>query len=71
MNRTTLFGLAVIAGIVFIVLVVLAWTGAAPFGHHKDGPMGIQNFKHGILFVVLAIVCFVFAAATRPTSRAS
>ncbi len=68
MNRTTLFGLAIIAGIIFVVLVVLAWAGAPGFGHHKDGPFGLENFKHGVLFVVLAILCFVFAAATRPST---
>lgn len=64
MNRSLLFGAAIFCGMVGLVLVVLYWGGA--LGHHGDGPLGLKNFKHGILFLALTVVAFVFAAATRP-----
>lgn len=60
MNRLIMFALGVIAGIVFLVLAILYWAGGTGLGHH---------IKHGILFFALAVVAFVFAAATRPTTR--
>lgn len=63
----TLFGLAIAAGIILIVLAILAWSGAI-IGHHGDGPLGLENFKHGLLLIVLGIIALVFAAATRPTT---
>jgi len=49
---------------------VLTWTGAI-IGHHHDGPGGLNNFKHGVLFIGLAVVAFLAAAVTRPTGRAA
>ena len=71
MNRSALFGLAIAAGVILIALTILAWSGSSLIGHHGDGPFGLKNFKHGVLFVALAVVALVFAAATRPTARAS
>ena len=67
MSRVMIFTLAVVAGIVFAVLTALVWTGTI-IGHHHDGPAGLQNFKHGILFIALAVLSFVLAAASRPTA---
>lgn len=68
MTRSLLFALALLAGVTLIVLTVLTWSGAI-IGHHADGPGGLENFKHGALFMGLAIVTFVFAAASRPSTR--
>jgi len=64
MNRTALFVLAIVAGIVFAIVAVLFWAGA--FGHTHGEPGGLNHFKHGLLFIGLAVLAFVFAAATRP-----
>jgi hypothetical protein len=72
MNRTGIFGLAVAAGIILAILTILTWTGAI-IGHHADGPFGLplENFKHGAVFAVLAVVAFLFAAVMRPKVRAA
>ncbi len=51
--------LALVLGIVFLVLAVLTATGMAAFlpalgvdGHH--------HVKHTVLFVVIAVLCFVW-----------
>lgn len=70
-NRAVIFGLAIAAGIVLVVLTVLAWSGSSLIGHHADGPFGLRNFKHGLLFLVLAVLAFLFAAVSRPGARAA
>lgn len=67
MSRSTVFGLAVAAAIILIILTVLTWSGAI-IGHKADGPAGLENFKHGVLFLILAIVAILVAAVSRPTS---
>ncbi len=57
MNRTTVFAAAVIAGVILLIIAILYWTGATGLGQH---------LKHGILFFALAVVAFLFAAASRP-----
>ncbi|GEM_PF-4540519 len=69
MSRGVIFALAILAGAICVILVVLYWTGSAGFGHHADGPAGLKNFKHGVLFLVLAVLAFLFAAVMRPTAR--
>lgn len=51
--------LALVLGIIFLVLAVLTATGMAAFlpalgvdGHH--------HVKHAVLFVVIAVLCFVW-----------
>lgn len=68
MNRGALFTLALLVGIILVVITILTWSGVL-LGHKPDGPGGLNYFKHGLLFILLAIVAFVFAAATRPTAR--
>ncbi|MGZ3497152.1 MAG: hypothetical protein ACXWNK_13520 [Vulcanimicrobiaceae bacterium] len=60
--------LALILGVIFIILAILTATGAASFlpilgldGHHHN--------KHTILYVVLAVLCFIwmrFASSAAP-----
>lgn len=68
MNRSAVFGIAIAAGIILIILTILTWSGAI-IGHKADGPVGLENFKHGALFIVLAIVAFLLAAVSRPNAR--
>jgi hypothetical protein len=67
-NRLGIFGLAILAGIVFIILTILYWTGA--FGTTHGEPLGLNHFKHGALFIVLAVLAFLFAAVMRPRATA-
>jgi ABC-type transport system involved in cytochrome bd biosynthesis fused ATPase/permease subunit len=43
--------LALILAVVFAVIAVLYWVGHTPLGQHA---------KHGILFIVLALLCLVW-----------
>jgi len=52
--------LAVVLGIIFIVLAVLTWTGAARF-LPAIGLDGVHHVKHTILYAVIAVLCFVWA----------
>lgn len=61
-TRLGLFALAILVGLACLVLTGLYWAGGTGLGHH---------IKHGILFLALAIVVFVFAAVMRPMSRAT
>ena len=57
MNRSTLFALGVAAGAICLIIAIVYWVGGSPLGHH---------IKHGLLFLGLAVVAFVFAAVNRP-----
>ena len=59
-GRLQLFAVGILAGIICLILTVLYWVGGTGLGHHV---------KHGILFLALAIVAFVFAAVMRPFGR--
>jgi hypothetical protein len=52
--------LAVVLGIIFIILAVLTWTGAARF-LPAIGLDGTHHVKHTILYAVIAVLCFVWA----------
>ena len=52
--------LAVVLGIIFIILAILTWTGAAHF-LPAIGLDGKHHTKHTILYAVIAILCFVWA----------
>jgi hypothetical protein len=63
--------IAVVLGIIFIILAVLTWTGAAHF-LPAIGLDGKHHTKHTILYAVIALLCFVWArmsAATETPTR--
>jgi hypothetical protein len=62
--------LAIVLAIVFVVLAVLAATGIASFSHAL-GLDGTHHVKHAIVYVVLAILCVIWArfASTAPSAR--
>lgn len=51
--------LALVLGIIFIVLAVLVFTGVANF-LPALGIDGTHHIKHGIAYLVLAVLCFVW-----------
>jgi hypothetical protein len=63
--------LAVVLGIIFIILAVLTWTGAA----HVLPAIGLDgkhHTKHTVLYAVIAVLCFIWArmsAEPTPASR--
>jgi hypothetical protein len=59
MNRSSLFMLAAAAAVVFVIVAIVYFVGGSPLGHH---------IKHGILFLGLALISGLFAAANRPTA---
>jgi uncharacterized membrane protein YccC len=58
MNRNALFALGIVAGVVCLIVAVLYWTG-------HSWPSGV-HIKHGLLFLALAVIAFIFAAVNRP-----
>lgn len=64
---------AIILGIIFAVLAVLAATGAIHFaGGRAVGLDGARHLKHTILYAVIAVLCFLWArmsAAAPSTTR--
>jgi len=70
MTKTQLFTAAMAAGIILVALGILTAVGVL-LGHKVDGPLGINHMTHTVLFVVLGLIAFVFAAATRPTGAGS
>lgn len=57
MNRSTLFALGILVGIVCLIIAIVYWVGGSPLGHH---------IKHGLAFFAVAVVAFAFAAVNRP-----
>ena len=51
--------LALVLAIIFLILGVLAFTGAASF-LPALGIDGTHHVKHGIGYIVLALVCFAW-----------
>ena len=51
--------LALVLAIIFIILALLAWTGIASF-LPALGIDGTHHVKHGILYAILAVLCFVW-----------
>ncbi|MFN2448891.1 MAG: hypothetical protein ABR508_03730 [Candidatus Baltobacteraceae bacterium] len=62
--------LAAVLGIVFIVLAILAWSGIAHF-LPALGLDGRHHTKHGIVYLVLAVLCFVWARMSSDTAVTS
>lgn len=62
--------LAVVIGIIFIILAILTWTGAASF-LPAIGLDGKHHLKHTILYFVIAVLAFVWArmSTTEPAAR--
>jgi len=62
--------LAVVLGVIFILLAILTWTGAAHF-LPAIGLDGKHHTKHTILYAVIAVLCFVWArmSASEPVTR--
>jgi hypothetical protein len=61
--------LAVILGIIFLIAAILAWTGIAHFSHAL-GFDGTRHVKHGVLYIVIALVCFAWARMSSDTAPA-
>jgi hypothetical protein len=59
--------LAVVLGIIFIILAILTWTGAARF-LPAIGLDGTHHVKHTILYAVVAVLCFVWARMSTATA---
>ena len=60
--------LAVVLGIIFVILAVLAWTGATHF-LPAIGLDGKHHVKHTVLYAVIAVLCFVWARmSAEPTA---
>jgi hypothetical protein len=57
MNRSTLFALGMVVAVVCVIIAIVYFIGGTPLGHH---------IKHGILFLVIAAVAFLFAIVNRP-----
>ena len=62
MNRSTLFAVGAVAAVVFLIIAILYWAGGV-----MPWPDTKVHVKHGILFLVLAIIAGLFAAVNRPT----
>jgi hypothetical protein len=62
MSRTVIFWAAILAGAACLVMTLLYWTGSAGLGLHV---------KHGILFLGLAMVAFLFGVVNRPGVRSA
>jgi hypothetical protein len=60
-NRTTLFALGIIVGIICLIIAIVYFVGGSPLGHH---------IKHGLLFLGIAIIAGLFAAVNRPLAQA-
>ena len=63
--------LAIVLTLVFVVLAVLAATGAASFSHAL-GLDGTHHVKHAIVYIILAILCVIwarFAGSTAASAR--
>jgi hypothetical protein len=71
MNRFVIFGTMLVAGLGCLMLVAMYWSGTGGFAHtaHLAGPLGIRNFKHGLVFLGGAVIAFVIAAIKRPSRR--
>jgi hypothetical protein len=61
MNRSTLFGLGIAVAVICALIAIVYLVGGSPLGHH---------IKHGILFIAIAVVAALFAAANRPMRAA-
>jgi len=60
--------LAVVLGIIFVILAILAITGTAHFSRAL-GFDGHRHVKHAILYAVIAILCFIWSRmSTEPAS---
>lgn len=59
MNRSTLFTIGLIVAVICVIIAIVYFVGGSPLGHH---------IKHGILFIGLAVIAFLFAAVNRPQS---
>ena len=62
--------IAAVLGIIFIVLAILAWTGAVRFAPVL-GLDGHHHTKHGIVYIILAVLCFVWARMSTDTVTSS
>jgi hypothetical protein len=63
--------LAVVLGIIFVILAILAATGIAHFAPAL-GLDGRHHTKHTVLYAVIAILCFIWARMSTeaaPSSR--
>jgi hypothetical protein len=62
--------LAVVLGVIFVLLAILTWTGAAHF-LPAIGLDGKHHTKHTVLYAVIAVLCFVWArmSASEPATR--
>lgn len=56
MDRSALFAIGAAVAAVCLIVAILYFVGGTPLGHH---------IKHGIVFLGLAIVAGLFAAANR------
>lgn len=62
--------LAAVLGLIFVVLAILTWTGAAHF-LPAIGLNGRHHTKHTILFAVIALLCFVWARMSQDSPSTS
>lgn len=57
MNRATLFILGIIVGVICLIIAILYLIHGSPLANHP---------KRGYVFIVIAIIAFIFAALNRP-----
>jgi hypothetical protein len=58
--------LAVVLGVIFVILAILAATGIAHFAPAL-GLDGKHHTKHTILYAVIAVLCFIWARMSTET----
>lgn len=63
--------LAVVLGIILIILAILAFTGALNLHSRALGLDGAHHAKHGIIYIVLGLLCFVWARMSSGTTVTS
>lgn len=59
--------LAIVIGVILLLLAILAWTGATSFAPAL-GLDGHHHLKHGVLYLVLAVLAFVWARMSAGTA---
>lgn len=63
--------LAAVLGVIFIVLAILAFTGVLNLHSKTLGIDGTHHVKHGIIYAVLGLLCFVWARMSSDTPAIS